>query len=193
MKNLILTILLVLVTNLIKSQIYTLNIDTFLYYNYDAKFKTYEEALDNNNLEIKRIVVFSKKYVRTIIVNLNNKTVRFLFTEYKKVIQDEISPILQINTPQTFGLVDIIYEDRDTTGNIRKMLLTINQDKTKTQINLLYGVTDDMKYIGNLTKFYGKFDNNVKYTVDNTKKHNFPLNTPLPPSKRIIAVNYYKH
>ena len=193
MKNLILTILLVLVTNLIKSQIYTLNIDTFLYYNYDAKFKTYEEALDNNNLEIKRIVVFSKKYVRTIIVNLNNKTVRFLFTEYKKVIQDEISPILQINTPQTFGLVDIIYEDRDTTGNIRKMLLTINQDKNKTQINLLYGVTDDMKYIGNLTKFYGKFDNNVKYTVDNTKKHNFPLNTPLPPSKRIIAVNYYKH
>ena len=193
MKNLILTILLVLVTNLIKSQIYTLNIDTFLYYNYDAKFKTYEEALDNNNLEIKKIVVFSKKYVRTIIVNLNNKTVRFLFTEYKKVIQDEISPILQINTPQTFGLVDIIYEDRDTTGNIRKMLLTINQDKNKTQINLLYGVTDDMKYIGNLTKFYGKFDNNVKYTVDNTKKHNFPLNTPLPPSKRIIAVNYYKH
>ena len=193
MKNLILTILLVLVTNLIKSQIYTLNIDTFLYYNYDAKFKTYEEALDNNNLEIKGIVVFSKKYVRTIIVNLNNKTVRFLFTEYKKVIQDEIAPILQINTPQTFGLVDIIYEDRDTTGNIRKMLLTINQDKTKTQINLLYGVTDDMKYIGNLTKFYGKFDNNVKYTVDNTKKHNFPLNTPLPPSKRIIAVNYYKH
>ena len=86
-----------LVTNLIKSQIYTLNIDTFLYYNYDAKFKTYEEALDNNNLEIKRIVVFSKKYVRTIIVNLNNKTVRFLFTEYKKVIQDAAAPILQIN------------------------------------------------------------------------------------------------
>jgi hypothetical protein len=193
MKNLILTILLVLGTNLIKSQIYTLNIDTFLYYNYDAKFKTYGEALDSNNLEIKGIVVFSKKYVRTIIVNLNNKTVRFLFTEYKKVIQDEIAPILQINSPQTFGLVDIIYEDRDTIGNIRKMLLTINQDKTKTQINLLYGVTDDMKYIGNLTKFYGKFDNNVKYTVDKTKKHNFPLNTPLPPSKRIIAVNYYKH
>ena len=41
MKNLILTVLLILTTNLIKGQIYTLTIDTMLYYNYDVKFKTY--------------------------------------------------------------------------------------------------------------------------------------------------------
>ena len=193
MKNLILTVLLILTTNLIKSQIYTLSIDTMLYYNYDVKFKTYGNALDNNSLERKGVLVYPKYYLYTVIVNLNNKTVRYLLIKNKKVIQDETAPILQINTPQTYGLVDVIYEDRDTTGNVRKMWLTINQDKTETQFNLLYVVTDDMKYIGKLTKFYGMFDNNVKYTVNLDKKHNFPLNTPLPPSKRIITVNGYNH
>jgi len=193
MKNLILTVLLILTTNLIKSQIYTLSIDTFLCYNYDIKFKTYENALDNDNLERKEMIIIPKKYVKTVIVNLNNKTVRFLFNENKKVIQDETAPILQINTPQKFGLVDVFYEDRDTTGNFRKMWLTISQDNTETQFDVLYAVTDDMKYVGKLTKFYGMFDHDVKYTVDATKKHNFPLNSPLIPSKRIIAVNGYNH
>ena len=76
MKNLILTVLLVLGTNLIKSQIYTLTIDTMLCYNYDIKFKTYDNALDNNNLERKGMIVFTNKFARTVIVNLNNKTVR---------------------------------------------------------------------------------------------------------------------
>lgn len=193
MKNLILTVLLVLGTNLIKSQIYTLTIDTMLCYNYDIKFKTYDNALDNNNLERKGMIVFTNKFARTIIVNLNNKTVRYLTTENKKVIQDETAPILQINTPQTYGLVDVFYEDRDTSGNFRKMWLTINQDETETQFNILYAVTDNMEYVGKLTKFYGKFDHDVKYTVDATKKHNFPLNSRLIPSKRIIAVNCYSH
>lgn len=193
MKNLILTVLLVLGTNLIKSQIYTLTIDTMLCYNYDIKFKTYDNALDNNNLERKGMIVFTNKFARTVIVNLNNKTVRYLTTENKKVIQDETAPILQINTPQTYGLVDVFYEDRDTSGNFRKMWLTINQDETETQFNILYAVTDNMEYVGKLTKFYGNFDHDVKYTVDATKKHNFPLNKPLVPSKRIITVDCYKH
>ena len=193
MKNLILTVLLVLGTNLIKSQIYTLTIDTMLCYNYDIKFKTYDNALDNNNLERKGMIVFTNKFARTVIVNLNNKTVRYLTTENKKIIQDETAPILQINTPQTYGLVDVFYEDRDTSGNFRKMWLTINQDETETQFNILYAVTDNMEYVGKLTKFYGNFDHDVKYTVDATKKHNFPLNSRLIPSKRIIAVNCYSH
>jgi hypothetical protein len=193
MKNLILTVLLILTTNLIKSQIYTLTIDTMLYYNYDVKFKTYGNALDNDNLERKGVLPYPKYYSYTVIVNLNNKTVRYLLIRHNKVVQDETAPILQINTPQTYGLVDVFYEDRDTIGNFRKMWLTISQDNTETQFNLLYAVTDDMKYVGKLTKFYGTFDHNVKYTVDSTKKHNFPLNTPLIPSKRIIAVNGYNH
>jgi hypothetical protein len=93
MKNLILTVLLILTTNLIKSQIYTLTIDTMLYYNYDVKFKTYENALDNDNLERKEMIIIPKKYVKTVIVNLNNKTVNYLFTENKKVIQDTAAPV----------------------------------------------------------------------------------------------------